>query len=262
MNNMNKIDYVSLNAETWDNINECLIDKTTVISHEDYIAAKNGALSISLAGIKKVPKEWFPPLKGAHVLALACGGGQQCPVLAAHGAEVTVTDISNSQLAKEKYVSEREGYDIHMIKADMSKPFPFADNSFDMIFNPISNCYIEDIIPMWGECARVIKSGGVLMMAFVKEEHFLFDPDYKNEDVLISRHSLPFNPLKDLSEEQLKEKENTKMPLAFSHTLTEQIGGLMKAGFEITDIYEDCDGGGLFDKYMNSYVAVRAVRCS
>ena len=34
------------------------------------------------------------------------------------------------------------------------------------------------------------------------------------------------------------------MPLSFSHTLTEQIGGLIKAGFEITDIYDDCDGGG------------------
>lgn len=29
---------------------------------------------------------------------------------------------------------------------------------------------------------------------------------------------------------------------------------------EITDIYEDCDGGGLIDKYMNAYVAVRAVK--
>lgn len=100
------------------------------------------------------------------------------------------------------------------------------------------------------------------MMAFVKEEHFMFEPDFKNEDFLISRHPLPFNPLKDLSEEQLKKKRDAQMPLAFSHTLTEQIGGLMKAGFEITDIYEDCDGGGLFDKYMNSYVAVRAVRRS
>ena len=260
MNNMNKVDYVRFNAETWDNINECLVDKTTVISHEDYIAAKNGALKVSLAGIRKVPEEWFPMLKGAHILALACGGGQQCPVFAAHGAEVTVTDISNNQLAKEKSVSDREGYDIHMIKADLSKPFPFADNSFDMIFNPISNCYIEDIMPMWGECARVIKRGGVLMMAFVKEEHFLFDPDFKNEDFLVSRHSLPFNPLKDLSEKQLKAKRDAQMPLAFSHTLTEQIGGLIKAGFEITDIYEDCDGYGLFDKYMNSYVAVRAVK--
>lgn len=98
------------------------------------------------------------------------------------------------------------------------------------------------------------------MMAFVKEEHFMFEPDFETEDFLISRHSLPFNPINDLSEEQLKAKQDERLPLAFSHTLTEQIGGLIKAGFEITDIYEDCDGGGLFDKYMNSYVAVRAVK--
>ena len=142
-----------------------------------------------------------PALKGADVLAVACGGGQQCPVFDANGAKVTVTDISNSHLAKEKYVSQREEYDIHIIRTDMSKHFPLADNSFDMIFNPISNCYIEDIMPMWRECARVIKPGGVLIMAFVKEEFFLFAPDFNNEDFLISRHSLPFNPLKDLCEE-------------------------------------------------------------
>ncbi len=59
------------------------------------------SITATLAGIRKVPKEWFPTLKGADVLALACGGGQQCPVFAVHGAEVTVIDISNSQLAKE-----------------------------------------------------------------------------------------------------------------------------------------------------------------
>lgn len=257
---MNKTDYVSVNADAWDNINECLVNKTTAISHEEYIAAKNGALNVSLAGIKTVPEEWFPSLRGADVLALACGGGQQGPVFAAHSAVVTVTDMSDRQLANEKYVMEREGYNINIVKADMSKPFPFADNSFDMIFNPVSNCYIEEILPMWKECARVCRPGGVLMMAFVKEEFFMFEPDFQKENVLISRHSLPFHPLKDLTKEQLEEKENTQMPLAFSHTLTEQMGGLIKAGFEITDIYEDRDGGGLFDKYMNSYVAVRAVR--
>lgn len=257
---MNKTDYVSFNADTWDNINECLVDKATALSHDDYEAAQNGALSVSLAGVGIVPREWFPELKGADVLALACGGGQQGPVFAAHGARVTVTDISDSQLEKERYVSQREGYGINIVKADLSKPFPFADDSFDMIFNPISNCYIEDIIPMWKECARVIRTGGVLMMAFVKEEFFLFEPDFKNEDFLISRHTLPFDPRRDLSEEQLQKKIDEKMPLAFSHTLTEQIGGLIKVGFEITDIYEDCDGGGLIDKYMNAYVAVRAVK--
>ena len=92
------------------------------------------------------------------------------------------------------------------MKADLSKPFSFEDNLFDILFNPISNCYIEDI--------------------------------------MISRHPLPFNPMKDLSEEELRKKRSERKPLAFSHTLTEQISGLIKAGFEITDIYEDCDGGG------------------
>lgn len=254
------MDYIEFNAKTWDNINECLVDKATAISHEDYIAAENGDLNVSLAGARFVPREWFTELKGKKVLALACGGGQQCPVFAAHGASVTVTDISDQQLANERYVAQREGYEINIVKADLSKPFPFEDNFFDMIFNPVSNCYIEDIIPMWWECARVIKPGGILMMAFVKEELFIFDPDFMNEDVLISRHSLPFYPIKDLSEEELEKKQSERKPLAFSHTLTEQIGGLIKAGFEITDIYEDCDGGGLIDKYMNSYVAVRAVK--
>lgn len=254
------MDYIEFNSKTWDNINEFLVDKTTAIRHEDYIASKNGDLNVSLAGARLVPRKWFPELKGREVLALACGGGQQCPVFAAHGATVTVTDISDQQLAKERYVAEREGYDINIVKADLSKPFPFEDNFFDMIFNPVSNCYIEDIMPMWKECARVIKQSGVLMMAFVKEELFMFEPDFMNEDYLISRHSLPFNPIRDLSEEELKRKQSERKPLAFSHTLTEQIGGLIKAGFEITDIYEDCDGGGLIDKYMNSYVAVRAVK--
>ena len=254
------MDYKKFNKDIWDDINECLVDKTTAISREEYIAAKNGELKVSLAGIKTVPREWFPSLNGKKVLALACGGGQQAPVFAAHGAAVTVTDLSEKQLESEKYVAEREGYEIDIVKADMSRPFPFDDSSFDMIFNPVSNCYIRDIQPVWQECARVIRPSGVLMFGFVKEEHFMFEPDFMNENCLISRHSLPFDPLRDLTEAQLEKKKLARMPLAFSHTLTEQLGGLIKAGFEITDLYEDCDGGGLFDKFMNSYVAVRAVK--
>lgn len=257
---MEKIDYTRLNGEIWDNIGDSLAGWTKVISHEDFEKAKNGALDVTLAGFRKVPMEWFPELNGSKVLALACGGGQQCPVFAAHGADVTVTDISDGQLENERFAADRENYRINIVKTDLSKPFPFEDGYFDMIFNPISNCYIEDITVTQRECARVIRKNGVLMTAFIKEEFFMFEPDFKNEDVLISRHSLPFNSLKDISDEERKRRIDNKMPLCFSHTLTEQIGGLIKAGFEITDIFEDGDGQGLFDKYMNPYVAVRAVK--
>lgn len=253
------VNYQQTIEESW-NDEECLVDKATAITHEKYIEALEGKIEVSLAGVTLVPKEWFPRLKDKSVLGLASGGGQQGPVFAAHGARTTILDLSERQIENERYVAKREGYDIRIIKGDISKPLPFYDEEFDLIFNPISNCYIAEIQPLWNECARIIKPGGILMMAFVKEEHFLFEPDFKNEDFLISRHTLPFNPLTDLTEEQLKLKRENHMPLAFSHTLTEQIGGLLKAGFELTDIYEDCDGGGLFDKYMNSYVCVRAVK--
>ena len=255
-----KHNYQSQIAQAWDNINECLTDKATSISQEEFLRAKNGELKVSLGGARIVPEKWFPPLKGMNVLGLASGGGQQCPVFAAHGANVTVMDLSDSQLANERFVAARENYEINIVKADMSKVFPFKDNSFDVIFHPISNCYIESIESLWEECARVIKSDGVLMVGFIKEEMFMFEPDYQNEDFLISRHTLPFNPLTDLSEEELKQKCDEHRPIAFSHTLTEQIGGIIKAGFTITDIYEDCDGYGLHDKYMNSYVAIRAIK--
>ena len=47
---MENTDYVNFNANIWDNINECLVDKSTAISHEEFIAAKNGALDVTLAG--------------------------------------------------------------------------------------------------------------------------------------------------------------------------------------------------------------------
>ena len=78
---MEKINYVELNAAAWTNVKEGLEKYGTAISHEKYIVAVKGELKVTLAGIKIVPQEWFSELKGADVLGLACGGGQQCPVL-------------------------------------------------------------------------------------------------------------------------------------------------------------------------------------
>lgn len=261
------MDYTAHNAAAWDAIADVKTDDgrskfTQAISHEEFLRTKGGTLQVSLTGAKYVPESWFPSLKGKKVLGLASGGGQQGPVFAAHGAEVTILDISDSQIARELYVAKRESYEITALKYDMSKSLPFEDNLFDLIFNPVSNCYIEDILPVWFECARVIKSDGILMTGFIKEERFLFDPDFENEDTLIVRHRLPYHSLTDLSEESKRNMIAGKEPFVFSHTLTEQIGGLIQAGFVITNIYEDGDGGGLFDRYMNSYVAVRAKKSS
>jgi 2-polyprenyl-3-methyl-5-hydroxy-6-metoxy-1,4-benzoquinol methylase len=66
---------------------------------------------------KPVPRGWFPDLNGCDVLCLASGGGQQGPVLAAAGANVTVFDISSRQLAQDRLVAEREVYSFKLCDA-------------------------------------------------------------------------------------------------------------------------------------------------
>ncbi|MBO7676668.1 MAG: class I SAM-dependent methyltransferase, partial [Erysipelotrichaceae bacterium] len=104
------------------------------IDHETYVKALNGDFEMRLTPTKNVPKDWFPPLKGAKVLGLASGGAQQMPIFAALGADCTVLDYSESQLESERVFAEKEGYRINIIRADMSKRLPFEDETFDLIF--------------------------------------------------------------------------------------------------------------------------------
>ena len=43
------------------------------------------------------------------LLGLACGGGQQGPVFAIKGYDVTIMDFSKSQLQRDDMVAKREG---------------------------------------------------------------------------------------------------------------------------------------------------------
>lgn len=224
------------------------------IDHETFEKAKNNDWSVVLTPIKPVPKEWFCEMKGAKVLGLASGGGQQMPIFSALGAECTVLDYSEKQLQSEKEVAKRERYEINLVKADMTKPLPFEDEAFDLIFHPVSNCYIEDVVHVWKECYRILKKGGILLAGLDNGINFIFDDE---EEKLMNK--LPFNPLKDkeLYEKSLK----NDWGIQFSHTIEEQIGGQLRAGFILTDIFEDINGQGrLHDFNVPTFYATRAVK--
>lgn len=102
-------------------------------------------------------------MKGKKILGLASGGGQQIPIFTALGAECTVLDYSQKQCDSEKAVALREGYEVNILQADMTKRLPFEDEMFDLIFHPVSNCYVEEVEPIFKECYRVLKKGGVLL---------------------------------------------------------------------------------------------------
>jgi ubiquinone/menaquinone biosynthesis C-methylase UbiE len=215
-----------------------------------------------------VPHEWFPPLAGVKLLGLASGGGQQMPIFSILGADCTVMDLSDKQLDNEHLVSEREGYRINIVKADMTEPFPFEAESFDIIFHPVSNVYIEDVHHVWRECYRVLKPGGVLLSGLCNGINFAFN-DYNNP--LTISEKLPYNPLKN-PEQMAKLIAENEDSIQFSHSFNDQIGGQLKAGFVITAAYEDNDSTlyngetpdliekSLKDAGISTYWATRAVK--
>ncbi|MEA3239260.1 MAG: class I SAM-dependent methyltransferase [Candidatus Bipolaricaulota bacterium] len=258
--NERDIDVRAFNREAWNKSVENGNPWTVPVSADAIAAARRGDWEIILTPTKPVPKEWFPKLAGCDFLCLASGGGQQGPILAAAGANVTVYDNSPKQLAQDRTVAKREGLNIRTVEGDMRDLSVFADESFDLIVHPVSNCFVSDVLSVWREAYRVLRHGGALLSGFDNPVLYLFDPAREKEGVLQVRFSLPYSELSSISEEERARHYGNDAPLEFGHTLQDQIGGQIGAGFVIAGFYEDTFPGELISKYCDSFIATRAVK--
>src|SRR5262245_47414023 len=106
-----------VNKAAWDSaVDEGENPYTKVVSSEQIAEVRQGNWELYLSEHKPVPKKWFPELKGLKVLCLASGGGQQAPIFAALGAEVTLLDASPKQLAQDRFVAERDNLLIRTVE--------------------------------------------------------------------------------------------------------------------------------------------------
>lgn len=246
--------YQDINKETIDRWAEEGWEWAKPITHEEYLNAKKGIWDVLLTPTVPVPHNWIGDLKGKKVLGLASGGGQQMPIFNALGAKCSVIDYSSRQIMSELKLAERENYEIAAIEGDMTKRLPFADASFDMVFHPVSNCYVEDVFHVFQEAYRVLKKGGIFLAGLNNEINYIVDEDEKE---IVWK--MPFNPLKNEKAREYLVKDNSGMQ--FSHNLTEQIGGQLKAGFTLLDLYEDTNGSGrLHELNIKTYIATKAVK--
>jgi SAM-dependent methyltransferase len=230
------------------------------VDSETIAKARQGEFSIVLTENIPVPHRWFPPFPGADVLCLASGGGQQGPILAALGARVTVFDNSPAQLKQDQLVAERESLSINTVEGDAADLSMFADTSFDLVFNPCSTVFMPDVRAVWQECARVLRSGGVLMTGSMNPVHYIFDLYKADEGILEVAHSIPYSDLISIPKEDLDELMEKGLPVEFGHSLTDLLGGQCDAGFVITDMYEDYMLDSPLHNFHPSYLATRAVK--
>ncbi len=194
------------------------------------------------------------------MLALASGGGQQAPVLAAAGARVTVLDNSPAQLAQDAMVAARDGLVLRLEAGDMRDLSRFADGAFDLVFHPASNSFVPEIAPVWRECHRVLRPGGRLLAGFVQPALWLFDEDDVDRGVFVAKHALPYSDVAARDPERLARMEAAGEPLSFGHTLDQQIGGQLAAGFHLVAMFEDRWDEHPLDRFFAPCIATLAVK--
>jgi SAM-dependent methyltransferase len=257
---MNAEELLHYNRRAWDRAVARRSEWTIPVGPAVIAAARQGNWQIILTPTKPVPAHWFPPLAGLRVLGLAAGGGQQGPVLAAAGARVTILDNSPRQLAQDRYVADREGLSITTVQGDMADLSAFGDGSFDLIVHPCSNLFVPDVRPVWREAFRVLRPGGVLLAGFCNPVLYLFDAQQADAGVLQVRHKLPYADLTSLTPAERQAYLDEEQPLEFSHTLEDQLGGQLEAGFVLTGFYEDGWPGITLAEYMPIFLATRAIK--
>lgn len=252
------------NRLAWDRRVERGNPWTVPVGPEAVAAARQGEWQVLLTPRKPVPREWFPAeMTGVKILALASGGGQQGPLFAAAGAQVTVLDNSPAQLRQDRMVAERENLALALVEGDMADLGDFDEDVFDLIFHPVANTFVPDVHPVWREAFRVLRPGGTLLAGFVNPLRYLFDESLQEEaGILQVAHVLPYAEADAFGPEEKQVFLEEGWALEFSHTLADQIGGQLAAGFLLADLYEDrySPEEDLLSRYTASFIATRALK--
>ncbi|MFI5894963.1 class I SAM-dependent methyltransferase [Actinoplanes sp. NPDC051513] len=256
------VDPVAHNRVAWDRQVDLGNEWSRPISAETVASARAGDWSVVLIGYQPVDRSWFPAdLAGADVLCLASGGGQQGPTLAAAGARVTVLDNSPRQLEQDELVAHRDNLPLRTMLGDMRDLSAFADSSFDLVFNPVSNLFIPDLAPVWRESFRVLRPGGALLCGFLNPDVYLFDHEALDQrGELVVRHKLPYSDVTHVPAEERERLFGADAPLEYSHSMAEQLGGQLAAGFVITGFEQAPHHSDATAAWLPGYFATRAVK--
>jgi len=251
------VNIIQTNRDAWNRrVREAQNPYTLPVTAEQIEAARRGEWTVHLAP-KPAPREWFGDIKDKDVLCLASGGGQQGPILAAAGARVTVFDLSDGQLEREREVAAREGLMLRTVQGTMTDLSVFADSSFDLIVHPVSNCFIPDVNPLWREAFRVLRPGGALLAGMVNPLLYALADD---DEALVLHNAIPYSDDAHMTETERHNHLAEGGALEFGHSLQDLIGGQLKAGFVITGFDEGVFGGRRVDDVIATMLATRAVK--
>ncbi len=118
-------------------------------------------LDVATARQRVDPYGFLGDVRGRPVLCLASGGGQQSAALALLGANVTVFDLSPTQLARDRQAAAHYGHRVTTIQGDMRNLSALDEAAFDMVWHAHSANFVPDIRPVIAGVSRVLRPGGL-----------------------------------------------------------------------------------------------------
>ena len=232
------MNYLKVNKKFWNKWSEERGPWSQRCSKKLIQKAKSGKVEF---GGKIAPKDWFPKnWKELDVLGLAAAGGQQMPIIAATGANVTSFDFSKEQLKRDLEVCEEEGLKIKTQKGEMENLSIFADKSFDFVLNPVSTCYTKNVRKVYKEVYRVLRPSGIFITQFLNPVFYSLNEVYDDEKAKEMKlvNTIPYSDVKTCSKKEIQKVIKDSDSLEFGHSLTDLIGGQTSLGFKITGFYE------------------------
>ncbi len=204
-------------------------------------------------------------VNGKRVLCLAAGGGKHSVLFALAGAETTVVDISPAMLELDRQQARDRGLDIRIVEASMDNLAPLEKEHFDIVIQPVSTCYVPDLLAVYREAARVLKPSGIYVMQHKQPQSLQAGLRPIGVGYVVQERYYRSGPLPQISGVNPVREEGAQ---EFVHRWDDILGGLCKNGFTIEDVAEPRHAdfnaaAGTFKHrscYLPPYIAIKARR--
>jgi SAM-dependent methyltransferase len=192
------------------------------------------------------PRGMLGDVTGRDILCLAGGGGQQSAALALLGACVTVFDLSETQLERDREAAAHYGVTIQTVQGDMRDLSAFAGDSFDVVHHGHSLTFVPDARPVFAEAARVLRPGGLYYTHFCNPAFAGLDErDWNGEGYVLRRPFVEGTPIEfeDATWGIWEDGREVRVegPHEFRHSLASVVGGLIERGFALLGLWENAD---------------------